>query len=71
MSILTIAFIIISCALIVTVLIQSRSAGMSSAFGGGAEGFHVRRGSEKQIFRATVILTILFIALAVAHLFIK
>lgn len=70
MSILTIAFIVVSFLLVGSVLIQSRSAGMSGAFGGGAEGFHVRRGSEKQIFRATVILSILFLGLAVAHLFV-
>lgn len=69
MNWLTLSFIIVSFLLIGAVLIQSRSAGMSGAFGGGAEGFHVRRGSEKQIFRATVILSILFIALAAAHLF--
>ena len=62
MNWLTLSFIIVSFLLIGAVLIQSRSAGMSGAFGGGAEGFHVR---------ATVILSILFIALAAAHLFVK
>lgn len=71
MNVLTIAFIIVSLLLMGGILIQSRSAGMSSAFGGGAEGFHVRRGSEKTIFRATVALSVLFIGLALAHLFIR
>jgi len=53
------------------ILIQNRSAGMSGAFGGGAEGFHIRRGSEKIIYRATVILAALFLLTALAHLFIQ
>lgn len=68
---LNIAFIIVSVALIGSILIQNRSAGLGSAFGGGAEGFHVRRGGEKRIFQTTVILAFLFLVIAFAHLFIK
>lgn len=68
---LNIIFMIVSVALGGAILLQNRSAGLGSAFGGGAEGFHVRRGSEKTIFRATIILAALFIALALAHLFIR
>lgn len=71
MSLLTIAFIVVSVALMAAVLVQARSAGMSGAFGGGAEGFHIRRGSEKVIFRATIILGTLFIILGLAHLFVS
>lgn len=67
---LNILLLIITVALMVSILIQSRSAGVSSAFGGGAEGFHIRRGSEKRIFQITVILSIAFLATAFAHLFI-
>ncbi|HLD26327.1 MAG TPA: preprotein translocase subunit SecG [Candidatus Andersenbacteria bacterium] len=61
--------VIIGIALTAAILMQSRSAGMSGAFGGGAEGFHVRRGSEKVIFRMTVALATLFLITALAHLF--
>lgn len=71
MSLLTIAFLIVSLALMASVLIQARSAGMSGAFGGGAEGFHVRRGSEKVIYRVTVVLGAAFIILALTHLFVS
>lgn len=67
---LNIIFIIVSIALVGVILIQNRSAGMGAAFGGGAEGFHVRRGGEKRIFQATVVLATLFILTAFAHLFI-
>lgn len=71
MLFLNILLIIIGVALTVAILLQSRSAGMSGAFGGGAEGFHVRRGSEKIIFRLTVVLATLFLLTAAAHLFIR
>jgi len=67
---LNIVLIVIGTGLTAAVLVQSRSAGMSGAFGGGAEGFHIRRGSEKTIFRLTVVLAILFILTALAHLFV-
>ena len=67
---LNIAFIITSIVLVASILIQNRSAGLSSAFGGGSDGFHVRRGSEKQLFRLTVISGALFLILAFAHLII-
>jgi protein translocase SecG subunit len=68
---LNIILILLGIAMTAAILLQSRSAGMSGAFGGGAEGFHVRRGSEKTIFRITIILSALFILTALAHLFIK
>ncbi len=71
MIFLNILLLIFGVALSIAILIQSRSAGMSGAFGGSAEGFHIRRGSEKTIFRATVILSILFLVTALAHLFIR
>lgn len=67
---LNIILVILGIGLTAVILVQSRSAGMSGAFGGGAEGFHVRRGSEKTIFRLTVVLATLFVLTALAHLFI-
>ena len=54
----------------VTILLQSSSAGLGGAFGGG-EGFHVRRGSEKRLFQLTIVLATLFLLIAAAHLFIS
>ena len=67
---LNIILVILGIGLTAAILTQSRSAGMSGAFGGGADGFHIRRGSEKTIFRLTVVLAILFLLTALAHLFI-
>lgn len=67
---LDVAFIIICVALTGSILLQARSAGLGSAFGSSAEGFHVRRGSEKRIFQATVVLSTLFLLIALVNLFI-
>jgi preprotein translocase subunit SecG len=65
-----IALLAIGIALMVVILLQNRSAGLGGAFGGGGEGFHVRRGSDKRLFQATVVLTALFLIVAAVHLFI-
>ena len=67
---LNIAMLIVSVGLVVTILLQARSAGLGGAFGGGAEGFHVRRGSEKRLHQITIGLAVLFLLIAAAHLFI-
>ena len=68
---LNILFIVITVALVTAILLQTSSTGLGSAFGGGTEGFYVRRGSEKRLFQATIVLAILFFLTALAHLFIR
>ncbi len=68
---LNILFIAITVALVTAILLQTSSTGLGSAFGGGTEGFYVRRGSEKRLFQATIVLAILFFLTALAHLFIR
>jgi preprotein translocase subunit SecG len=61
--------IFISILLVASVLLQKGGAAMGSAFGEG-EGFHTeKRGSEKFLFQATVVLAVAFIAIAVLNLF--
>jgi preprotein translocase subunit SecG len=72
MSILTIAQIIISIALITLILIQERSAGMG-AFGGGGGGegsgfYQKRRGMEKTLYIITIVLIVLFAGLSLVNL---
>jgi len=63
--------VIVAVALIVAILLQNRSAGLGGAFGGGDAGFHIRRGGEKRIYQGTIVLSILFLVLAAAHLFVR
>jgi preprotein translocase subunit SecG len=63
---LSIAQIIIAALLAGAILLQARGSGLSSVFGGESTFYHTRRGIEKVIFWATVILAILFIAASIA-----
>ena len=59
--------IILSIAVIVFVLLQARSAGLGSAFGGSSAGsvFKTRRGVERLVFNLTIIFIILWALVAV------
>ena len=62
-----IALIITSIALILSVILQSKGAGLGGLTGGDTGGiFTARRGIEKVLFRVTIILSVLFFALAIA-----
>ena len=62
--------ILLSIAIITLILLQQRSAGGSGLLGGSGEGvYQTRRGMEKMAFRATIVLCVLFIALALYQLF--
>jgi preprotein translocase subunit SecG len=64
--------IVVSVLFILTVLIQQRSSGLSSAFGGQAGAIQTtKRGAEKVVFNASVILAILFVVLSLAFIFIE
>ena len=63
--------IIISILLVVVILMQQKGSGLGSAFGGEGAVYRTKRGAEKLIFRLTIILAILFLATAVASLFIS
>ncbi len=64
---LDIAMIITSIALIVSVILQSKGAGLGGLTGGDTGAvFTARRGVEKTLFHITVGLSILFFGLAIA-----
>lgn len=64
---LDIAMIITSIALIVSVILQSKGAGLGGLTGGDSGSiFTARRGIEKTLFRITIILSVIFFILAVA-----
>ncbi len=65
-SIIQISLAIIIIALI---LLQERSSGISGLLGGEGGGFYqARRGMEKVIFYATIVLAVAFVVLAVYRL---
>ena len=66
--ILTYIHIGIAGLLIVTILLQQRGGGLSSTFGGGMMEYSTKRGAEKIIFYATIVLAVLFLGISVARL---
>ena len=70
MKLLDILQIVIALLLIIAVSFQSRGGGLSSVFGGGGASFQTKRGAEKTIFIATIVLSILFFVVSLAHIFI-
>ena len=69
-TILNISEIVIAVLLVTAVLLQSQGTGLGAAFGGGGSVQRTKRGAEKTIFQVTIILSILFIGIAVANLII-
>jgi preprotein translocase subunit SecG len=59
--------IILSVAVILFILLQARSAGLGSIFGGTSAGsvFKTRRGVERLIFNLTVVFVVLFALVSV------
>jgi preprotein translocase subunit SecG len=55
-----IAQILISAALMASILLQSRGAGLGATFGGDSSVYRSRRGIEKRLFQFTIILAIVF-----------
>lgn len=70
MKFLSIAQVIVSIFLIVSILLQNRGSGLGGAFGGGdAADYYTRRGFEKFLVYASIALSILFLGLALANVF--
>ena len=74
-KILNIAQITISILLIIAILLQNKGAGLSGGIfgggdggGGGGESYRSKRGFEKFLSQATVVLAIAFLAIAVYSL---
>jgi len=65
--------IALSVLLIVAILFQRTGASLGGAFGADnfSSGYHTRRGLEKTLFWATIILGILFAVSALINLFIS
>lgn len=56
--------IILAVILTGAILLQARGSGLGSAFGGGGNIYRTKRGAEKFLFHATIIIAILFFSTA-------
>ena len=65
-QLLDIAMIIVSIALVASIVLQSKGAGLGGLTGGDTGGvFSARRGIERTLFRVTIILSLIFFGLAI------
>ncbi len=62
MDIFAIVQIVLSLLLIATVILQRRGSEAGIAFGGGGESFRSKKGLERFLFFATIIISVLFAA---------
>jgi len=65
MTLITTIQIIVSILLVLSILLQHRASGLTATFGGAGATFVQRRGAEKFVFRATIVLSGVFFALSV------
>jgi len=67
---LNIIQIIIALLLIGAILLQNRGASISGLFGGGGDIYRTKRGIEKTLFIATIVLAVIFFGLSLVGLII-
>ncbi|MBU3942986.1 preprotein translocase subunit SecG [Patescibacteria group bacterium] len=71
MSIISIIQSIVAILLITAVMLQQKGTALGSAFGGGDGGggsYSTKRGLEKKLYWATVVLGVIFVVLSVLNL---
>ena len=56
--------IIVAIALITSILLQARGAGLGSVFGGTGTVFKTRRGIDRLLFRMTIAFTVIFVVIS-------
>ena len=71
MRALPIIQIIVSVLLVVFILMQARGGGLSAMLGGAGEVYRTKRGLEKTLSTATIILAVIFLVLGVVRLIIN
>ena len=67
--IIQVSQIVVSVLLIAVILLQNRGTGLSGVFGGSSNVFQTKRGIEKVLFKATIVLAVLFFGLSILRLF--
>jgi len=61
--------IIVAVLLMLAILMQNRGAGLGGVFGGGGGVYLTKRGLEKKLFIATIVLAAIFILLSLGVFF--
>jgi protein translocase SecG subunit len=69
-TILFVTQIVFSILLALAILSQQRGTGLSATFGGSDTFYTSKRGAEKVLFIATIVLAVLFVGNSIAFLFV-
>jgi preprotein translocase subunit SecG len=67
-TVIEVALVVVSVLLTTAVLMQKRGTGLGGVFGGEGSVYLTKRGAEKVIYIATIILAVAFVALSLAEL---
>ncbi len=63
-----IAQIVIGVLLVISIILQTRGSTVGIAFGGSGESYRSKRGLEKLLFYATIVLAVLFASISILSL---
>jgi len=69
-TILQIAMVTSSVLMVLCILLQQRGASLGAGFGSSGELFTTRRGTDKSLYEATIILAVIFVGSLLAGLLI-
>lgn len=70
-NILPIITVVSAILLICVILLQNQGTGLGAAYGGDSNFYRSKRGAEKSLFIATVVLSIVFVCSILAALVVK
>jgi preprotein translocase subunit SecG len=59
--------IVFAILLVACILLQQRGAGLGASFGGEGNVYRTKRGIEKRLFQATIVVAILFFGVGLAN----
>jgi preprotein translocase subunit SecG len=65
---MTVSQMVLGIILIVLILLQSKGSGLGTAFGGDMGFYRTKRGFEKLLFNATILVVLLFLIASVVEL---
>lgn len=66
-KILSITQIVLAIVLVAAILLQARGTGLGAVFGGEGAIYRTKRGVEKGLFIITIVVAVLFFAVALAN----
>ena len=70
-NIFNIIQIILAVVLVTVILLQSKGSGLGAAFGGEGNVYRTKRGFEKILFISTIVLSVLFLGIAMTNVLIR